>query len=111
MKDDKTEWIATQVPDGTDWIEFMVNQPDPADLHLAGVMNHISLGVADIKKAQATLEAHGWKPHGDEKAQTGQRRQMATQPLRSGLHARGADGIQTRAEALLLGVHGPHPSE
>ncbi len=71
MKDDKTEWISTQVPDGSDWIEFMVNQRDPADLHLAGVMNHISLGVADIKIAQATLEAHGWKPHGDEKAQLG----------------------------------------
>jgi catechol 2,3-dioxygenase-like lactoylglutathione lyase family enzyme len=71
MKDDVTEWIANQVPDGTDWIEFMVNQPDPADLQLTGVMNHISLGVADIKKAQAALEAHGWKPHGEEKAQLG----------------------------------------
>ena len=71
MTDDKTEWISTQVPDGTDWIEFMVNQPQPADLRLTGVMNHISLGVPDIKKAQAMLEAHGWKPHGDEKAQLG----------------------------------------
>src|ERR1700683_1238863 len=54
MKDDRTEWISTQVPDGTDWIEFMVNQPQPAGLQLTGVMNHISLGVADIKKAQAS---------------------------------------------------------
>ena len=36
-----------------------------------GVLNHISLGVADMKKAQAILESHGWKPHGDEKAQMG----------------------------------------
>ena len=71
MKDDVTEWIAMQVPDGPDWIEFMVNQPEHADLHLTGVMNHISLGVVDIKKAQAILESHGWKPHGDEKAQLG----------------------------------------
>jgi catechol 2,3-dioxygenase-like lactoylglutathione lyase family enzyme len=71
MKDDVTEWIAMQVPDGPDWIEFMVNQPEPADLQLTGVMNHISLGVVDIKKAQATLESHGWKPHGDETAQLG----------------------------------------
>jgi catechol 2,3-dioxygenase-like lactoylglutathione lyase family enzyme len=71
MKDDVTEWISLQVPDGTDWIEFMVNQPEHADLQLTGVMNHISLGVADIKKAQAILESHGWKPHGDEKAQLG----------------------------------------
>jgi catechol 2,3-dioxygenase-like lactoylglutathione lyase family enzyme len=71
MKDDVTEWIAMQVPDGPDWIEFMVNQPEPADLQLTGVMNHISLGVVDIKKAQAALESHGWKPHGDETAQLG----------------------------------------
>ena len=71
MKDDVTEWISTQVPDGTDWIEFMVNQPNPASLQLTGVMNHISLGVVDIKKAQAMLESHGWKEHGNEKAQLG----------------------------------------
>jgi len=71
MKDDVTEWLAIQVPDGTDWLEYMLNQPKNADLQLTGVMNHISLGVADIKKAQALLESHGWKPHGDEKAQLG----------------------------------------
>jgi len=71
MKDDETDWFALQVPDGTDWIEYMLNQPEHADLQLTGVMNHISLGVADIKRAQATLESHGWKAHGDEKAQMG----------------------------------------
>jgi len=71
MKDDETDWLALQVPDGTDWIEYMLNQPEHADLQLTGVMNHISLGVADMKKAQATLESHGWKAHGDEKAQLG----------------------------------------
>jgi len=60
-----------QVPDGTDWLEYMLNQPAHADLQLTGVMNHISLGVADIKKAQAMLESHGWKQHGNEKAQLG----------------------------------------
>ena len=71
MKDDVTEWFALQVPDGTDWIEYMLNQPEHATLQLTGVMNHISLGVPEIKKAQAILESHGWKPHGDEKAQLG----------------------------------------
>ena len=66
MKEDVTEWLAIQVPDGTDWVEYMLHQSEPADLQLTGVMNHISLGVPDIKKAQATLESHGWKPHGDE---------------------------------------------
>jgi catechol 2,3-dioxygenase-like lactoylglutathione lyase family enzyme len=71
MKDDEADWVAMQVPDGTDWLEYMLNQPPHPDLQLTGVMNHISLGVADMKKAQAILEAHGWKAHGDEKAQMG----------------------------------------
>jgi catechol 2,3-dioxygenase-like lactoylglutathione lyase family enzyme len=71
MQPGATDWVAMQVPDGTDWLEYMLNHPDHPDLRLMGVLNHISLGVADMKKAQATLEAHGWKPHGDEKAQMG----------------------------------------
>jgi len=71
MKDNQTDWVAMQVPDGTDWVEYMLNQPEHPDLRLTGVMNHISLGVTDMKKAQAILESHGWKPHGSEKAQMG----------------------------------------
>jgi catechol 2,3-dioxygenase-like lactoylglutathione lyase family enzyme len=65
------DWVAMQVPDGTDWLEYMLNQPEHMDLQLTGVMNHISFGVADMKKAQALLESHGWKPHGDEQAEIG----------------------------------------
>jgi len=71
MKDTETDWVSMQVPDGTDWLEYMLNQPQHPDLRLTGVMNHISLGVSDMKKAQAILESHGWKPHGDEHAQMG----------------------------------------
>lgn len=71
MKDDETDWVSLQVPDGSDWLEYMLNQPPHPDLRLTGVMNHISLGVADMKKAQAILESHGWKPHGDEQAKIG----------------------------------------
>jgi catechol 2,3-dioxygenase-like lactoylglutathione lyase family enzyme len=65
------DWVAMQVPDGTDWLEYMLNQPARMDLQLTGVMNHVSLGVADMKKAQAILESHGWKPHDDEQAEIG----------------------------------------
>jgi catechol 2,3-dioxygenase-like lactoylglutathione lyase family enzyme len=71
MKDSETDWVSLQVPDGTDWLEYMLNQPEHPDLELTGVMNHISLGVADMKKAQAILESNGWKAHGEEKAQLG----------------------------------------
>jgi catechol 2,3-dioxygenase-like lactoylglutathione lyase family enzyme len=69
--DSPDDWVAMQVPDGTDWLEYMLNQPEHMDLQLTGVMNHISLGVADMKKAQAILESHGWKAHGDEQAEVG----------------------------------------
>lgn len=71
MQPDHTDWVAMQVPDGTDWLEYMLNVDAKPSLQLTGVMNHISLGVRDIKVAQANLEAHGWKEHGDEHSQMG----------------------------------------
>lgn len=71
MQPGQTDWVAMQVPDGTDWLEYMLNVKPNPDLRTTGVMNHISLGVKDMKQAQAKLESHGWKPHGDEQAQMG----------------------------------------
>jgi catechol 2,3-dioxygenase-like lactoylglutathione lyase family enzyme len=71
MQSDRTDWVAMQVPDGTDWLEYMLNIKPDADLRTTGVMNHISLGVKDMKQAQALLEARGWKPHGNERMQMG----------------------------------------
>ena len=71
MKENETDWASVQVPDGTDWLEYMLRQPAHPDLQTAGVMNHISLGVADMKQAQALLESHGWKEQGKEHAQLG----------------------------------------
>jgi len=71
MKDNVTDWVSLQVPDGTDWLEYMLNQPAHPDLRLTGVMNHISYGVSDMKQAQALIESHGWKEHEEEHAQMG----------------------------------------
>jgi catechol 2,3-dioxygenase-like lactoylglutathione lyase family enzyme len=71
MQPGQTDWVAMQVPDGTDWLEYMLGQPEHPDLQTTGVMNHISLGVQDMKKAQAVLESHGWKAHGDEGSEIG----------------------------------------
>jgi catechol 2,3-dioxygenase-like lactoylglutathione lyase family enzyme len=59
MKDQETSWISLQVPDGTDWIEFMVNLPPNPDQHLRGVMNHIALGVVDIHATREQLVTNG----------------------------------------------------
>jgi catechol 2,3-dioxygenase-like lactoylglutathione lyase family enzyme len=62
MKDDEISWVAMEVPNGTTWLEYMLNISPTADHHTFGVMNHISLGVMDIKKADAQLIKNGWKP-------------------------------------------------
>ncbi len=57
-RDGKTEWISQQVPDGTDWLEYMVQGgpethgiPAKMSQQTAGVLNHFSLGVANMEKA------------------------------------------------------------
>jgi catechol 2,3-dioxygenase-like lactoylglutathione lyase family enzyme len=62
MKDDETNWVAMEVPNGANWLEYMLNISATADHHTLGVMNHISLGVTDIKAADARLIRNGWKP-------------------------------------------------
>lgn len=59
MKDDQTDWEALQVPDGTDWVEFMLNVPENADRRLRGIMNHIALGVTDIHETAKQLQKNG----------------------------------------------------
>jgi catechol 2,3-dioxygenase-like lactoylglutathione lyase family enzyme len=71
MKEDKPDWVALQVPEGRDWIEYMLNIKPDADQQTVGVMNHISLGVRDMKSTQATLESRGWKSSNREKYQLG----------------------------------------
>jgi catechol 2,3-dioxygenase-like lactoylglutathione lyase family enzyme len=62
MKDEGDDWVALQVPDGTDWIEYMLNVSPNADKRELGVMNHIALGVKDIHATQQQLIKNGWKP-------------------------------------------------
>ena len=61
MKDGEDNWVDMQVPDGTDWIEYMLKVPDNATHKQLGVMNHIALGVPDIHAAQQQLIKNGWK--------------------------------------------------
>lgn len=71
MHPERTDWVALQVPDGTDWLEYMLNIKPNADLRTTGVMNHISLGVNDMNAAQSKLESHGWQSSANEHSQIG----------------------------------------
>src|SRR5215813_4797432 len=63
MKDDETNWASLQVPDGSDWVEYMLNVPPDADKHLLGIMNHVALGVRDIQSTLKVLIENGLVPN------------------------------------------------
>lgn len=62
MREDHPTWISLQLPDGRDWIEYMVvGTPDtkgiPATMSAAnlGVLNHFALGIPDARAAYTLL--------------------------------------------------------
>lgn len=72
MKAGQSDWIDMQVPDGTQWLEYMMQPADAKpDHNLLGILNHVALGVPDIHAAAATLQARGWKSSEREQAQLG----------------------------------------
>ncbi|HKV60921.1 MAG TPA: VOC family protein [Candidatus Acidoferrum sp.] len=62
MKDNEDSWVAMQVPDGKEWVEYMLNISPTADHHTLGVMNHIALGVKDIQAPKAAFIKNGGTP-------------------------------------------------
>jgi catechol 2,3-dioxygenase-like lactoylglutathione lyase family enzyme len=112
MQPDKTDWVAMQVPDGTDWLEYMLSwSPQPPDLGEMGVLNHISLGVADMKKAQVILESHGWKPHAGEKAQMGKDGKWQLNVFDPDLSRIELMEFKPVEKPCCADFTGPHPSE
>lgn len=78
MQPERTDWVSQQVPDGHDWIEYMVYHPSGQNQAAGGastsaesgsgvppgisqqqlgVLNHFSLGVVNMEKAVTTLSA------------------------------------------------------
>jgi catechol 2,3-dioxygenase-like lactoylglutathione lyase family enzyme len=62
MKDGATDFISIQVPNGTDWIEYILNVPANPSHRELGVVDHFSLGVVNIDSVVAKLSQRGWKP-------------------------------------------------
>jgi catechol 2,3-dioxygenase-like lactoylglutathione lyase family enzyme len=59
--DGATDWISQQVPDGRDWLEYMMVGPGSTtpltkiDQRQLGVLNHFSLGVPNMEAAVTTM--------------------------------------------------------
>jgi catechol 2,3-dioxygenase-like lactoylglutathione lyase family enzyme len=62
-----TDWVMMQVPDGTDWLEYMLYLPaTPSRSELAGA-NHFSPGVVSVTDLDKKLRQHGWVPSAQER--------------------------------------------
>jgi catechol 2,3-dioxygenase-like lactoylglutathione lyase family enzyme len=66
MKDDKVDWVSQQVPDGHDWLEYMMTGaptdtgiPATMSQQTLGVLDHFSIGEDSVDTAFATLKAGG----------------------------------------------------
>ena len=64
MDASKTDWVAMQVPDGTDWLEYMLTSGQSGSgvpFHISqkalGVLNHLSIGVPNMATAVARLKS------------------------------------------------------
>jgi catechol 2,3-dioxygenase-like lactoylglutathione lyase family enzyme len=59
--DKQTDWVDMRVPDGTDWLEYMLNAHEPTPKQL-GVMHHLALGVDQIQPPYKTVLSRGYTP-------------------------------------------------
>jgi lactoylglutathione lyase len=60
MTDDRVDWVDMRVPEGSDWLEYMLNVRNPSPRTL-GVMHHLALGVPNIETAYKTVVDRGYK--------------------------------------------------
>jgi catechol 2,3-dioxygenase-like lactoylglutathione lyase family enzyme len=69
FQEDHIDWVMMQVPNGTDWLEYMLYLPaDPSRAQL-GSANHFAPGVVSVAELQKRLEERGWKPADDKNPQ------------------------------------------
>jgi catechol 2,3-dioxygenase-like lactoylglutathione lyase family enzyme len=59
--DEAINWVSMLVPDGTDWVEYMLNTTHPTPRQLGG-MHHLCLGVMDVQTPYRTVVERGYRP-------------------------------------------------
>jgi len=60
MTDTRTDWVDMRVPEGTDWLEYMLNVHDP-DPRVLGIMHHFALGTPSVDASYKILLKRGLK--------------------------------------------------
>lgn len=62
MQDDRVDWVSQQVPDGHDWLEYMLNSGplgSTMSQHQLGVLDHVAIGEKSVDDARDTLTSQG----------------------------------------------------
>ncbi|MFL6450610.1 MAG: VOC family protein [Bryobacteraceae bacterium] len=59
--EDRVDYVDMRVPDGSDWLEYMLNVNNPSP-KTRGVMHHLALGVPDIHPAAKEVSGRGYTP-------------------------------------------------
>ncbi len=60
MSDDRVDWVDMRVPEGSDWLEYMLNVRNPSPRTL-GVMHHLALGVPSVETSYKSVLGRGYK--------------------------------------------------
>ena len=60
-QDGETDWVNMRVPEGSDWLEYMLNVHNPSPKS-RGVNHHMALGVPGIQPAFQTIQSRGMTP-------------------------------------------------
>ncbi len=105
MKEGETDWVAMQVPDGTDWIEYMLNIPARRgqegirrnESHFAGSSEH-------MQRPMNELEA-GWREI-YRQPKIGRDGKWQLNLYDPDVTSDRADGVYAGGEAMLLGIYG-----
>jgi catechol 2,3-dioxygenase-like lactoylglutathione lyase family enzyme len=69
--DTDIDYVSLQVPDGTDWLEYMLNHTPDANLHDHGMMDHFSLGTPAMAQVVTALAANDCQGPNCSKTQMG----------------------------------------
>jgi hypothetical protein len=56
------DWISLLVPDGDNWIEYMVSRDNPPTPQQLGVWHHVCVGTTDIQGVYKTVLDRGYHP-------------------------------------------------
>ncbi len=59
-KPGSVDWVMMQVPDGSDWIEYMLYLPEQPSREALASADHLAPGVDSIEELQHRLEQRGW---------------------------------------------------